>query len=153
MPFPNTKTGFTVRERGRGSFGSLWLAGKQFAAGLGFAFAQGGVANITLVTIQVQDKNANPISGVYNLDLHLSDAATGIGVTAVTASGAVAAGASGTDLVDFTAKKVKRVQTDSTGKYILSITDTAKTGFYVAVANPSTGLLSVSRQLVTGDYK
>ena len=153
MAFPNSKTGFTIRERGRAAFAALWLAGKQLVATAGFAIAQGASSNITLVTIQVEDKNGNAIAGVYSLAIWLSDAATGIGVTGTTASGNVVAGASGTDIVDLTSKKVKKVLTDATGKYILSITDTAKTGFYVTVVNPSTGLLVVSRQLVAGDYK
>jgi hypothetical protein len=154
MAYPNTKTGFTIRERGRGAFASLWLAGKQLVSTIGFAYAQGASANIAQVTIQVEDKNGNPISGIYLLSFWLSDAATGVGLTDTTASGTVTNNTTnGTDIADITAKKYKQVLTDATGKYVLLITDTAKTGFYVTVANPTSGLLSVSRQLVTGDYK
>lgn len=153
MAFPNVKSGFTVRERGRAAYGALWLAGKQFIAMLGFAFAQGASSNITLVTIQAEDKNGNPIAQQTALDVYLSDSATGAGVTATTASGAVAAGSAGVDLVDLTAKKFKKVLTDNTGKYVLSITDTAKTGFYVCAVNPAIGVVSVSRQLTAADYK
>lgn len=153
MAFPNKKTGFTIRERGRAAFGALFLAGKQFIALFGFAYAQGATANITLVTIQAEDKNGQPIAQQVALDVYLSDSATGAGITASTASGAVAAGASGIDLADVTAKKFKRVLTDANGKYVLSITDTVKTGFYVCAVNPSTGVVSVSRQLVAADYK
>jgi hypothetical protein len=44
------------------------------------------------------------------------------------------------------------VQTKAAGSFVLQITDTAKTGFYVCVRNPSTGLVSVSDQLVTANY-
>lgn len=109
-----------------------------------------GTANVSLVTIQVNDRMGNALAKACVLDIILSDAATGAGLTATTASGAVAAGASGVDLVDWTTKKHKRVLTDATGKYILSITDTAKTGFYVAVVRGDT--LTVSSQLVSGNY-
>jgi hypothetical protein len=153
MAFPNIKTGLTIRERGRAAFAALFLAGRQLASVIGFSIAQGGSSNITLVSIQMEDKNGNPVPGVQCIDIWLSDAATGIGITGTTASGAVAAGASGTDLGVLTTKKVTRVLTDANGKYILSITDTAKTLFYVAASLPANGSVYVSRQLVVGDYK
>lgn len=110
-----------------------------------------GTSNVCLVTIQVTDGSGNNIAAPITLVVTLSDAATGAGLTATTASGAVAAGTAGADLGDLTAKKAKVVQTDATGKYILSITDTAKTGFYVVANIP--GLKPfVSAQLVTGNY-
>lgn len=117
---------------------------------LSFAAAP-GTANVSLVTIQVKDSAGNNLAGVWNFDVWLSDAATGAGLTAVTASGAVAAGASGTDLGVYAASKAKRVQTDATGKYILSITDTAKTHFYVAGQINHLGAI-VSAQLLTANY-
>jgi hypothetical protein len=110
-----------------------------------------GSANVCLVTIQFTDGAGNAMPVPINFDLTLSDAATGAGLTAVTASGAVAAGASGTDLGTFTSKKALHCQTDATGKYILSITDTSKTGFYVVV-QAGLGNLIVSAQLVAGNY-
>src|SRR5690349_2854728 len=98
-----------------------------------------GSANVSLVTFQLKDGAGNNLANVTEMDVWLSDAATGIGLTATTASGAVAAGASGADLGDLTVKKAKRVATDATGKYILSITDTGKTGFYPACSIPGTG--------------
>jgi predicted RecA/RadA family phage recombinase len=108
-------------------------------------------ANICLVTIQVKDSAGNNITAPTVIDITLSDAATGVGLTATTASGAVAAGASGTDLGTLTSKKALRSMTDATGKYILSITDTAKTGFYVT-ATVGGRKTTVSAQLVTGNY-
>jgi hypothetical protein len=92
--------------------------------------AAAGSANVSLVTFQAKDANGNNVTSPVNLDVLLSDATTGAGLTATTASGAVAAGASGIDLVTLVTKKALRVQTDATGKYILSITDTSKTLFY-----------------------
>ena len=153
MAFPNTNKGFTIRERGRAAFSALFLAGKELASSIGFTYAQGGSSNITLVSLQLQNKDGNAVPGVQSLDVWLSDAATGIGLTGTTASGAVAAGASGTDIGVYTTKKAIRVTTDANGKYICSITDSAKTLFYVAAALPANGRVFVSRQLVTGDYK
>jgi hypothetical protein len=107
-------------------------------------------SNVCLVTIQVLDGSGNAITGPVNLDIWLSDAATGLGLTATSASGTVVAGASGTDLGDYTAKKAKRVQTTAAGLYILQITDTGKTGFYVCTEVG--GKIQVSAQLVTGNY-
>jgi hypothetical protein len=93
--------------------------------------AKGGSANITLVTLQACDNEGFSVAKVLNGIVWLSDAATGAGLTATSASGNVVAGTAGTDLGDLTSKKAKTFQTDATGKYILSITDTAKTAFYV----------------------
>ena len=152
MSFPNSKTGFTVRERGRASYAGLWLAGRQLAGTIGFAVAPGASANIALVSIQMEDKNGNPVPGIQTLDIWLSDAASGIGLTAVTASGTVGVGASGTILGALTASKALRVLTDANGLCILSITDTANTDFYVAASLPANGSVFVSRKLRTGDY-
>ncbi len=109
-------------------------------------------ANICLVTIQFQDGVGNNLGVPVDFDLLLSDAATGTGLTAVTASGAVAAsGTAGIDLATLTTKKALRCQSDATGKYVLSITDTAKTGFYIAVSG-GFGNLIVSAQLVAANY-
>jgi hypothetical protein len=112
-----------------------------------------GASNVCLVTVQLKDATGTAIARRTPLRIYLSDAATGAGVTATTASGAVAVGASGTDIVDLTSKKVKDVMTDASGVYILSITDTAKTGFYVCAAvMGASGGVKVSSQLVAGNY-
>lgn len=108
-------------------------------------------ANVSLVTIQVKDGAGNNVARVTPLNIYLSDAATGVGLTATTASGAVAAGASGTDLGVLTTKKAITSVTDATGKYILSITDTAKTQFYVVVNLPTLGVTTVT-QVLTANY-
>lgn len=117
-----------------------------------FTIAKGGSANISLVTMQVMDGFGVAISQVFPFDWWLSDATTGAGLTATTASGAVAAGTSGTDLVVKVAKKATGSITAATGIYIASITDTAKTGFYVCCVCPMTGIVFVSRQLLSTDY-
>lgn len=124
------------------------------ASNLTLAFSvAAGASNVSEVTITVKDGAGATVAGVYNLDVWLSDAAAGAGLTGTTASGAVAAkAASGVDLLAYTAKKAIRVQTLATGVYILSITDTAKTGFYICGQAPGTGRAVVSAQLVAGSY-
>lgn len=111
-----------------------------------------GTTNVSLVTFQLKDGGGNVLAAVTALDVWLSDAATGIGLTATTASGAVAAGTSGTDIGVLTTKKANRVLTDATGKYILSITDTSKTTFYPCCSIPGSGKTIVGAQLTTGSY-
>lgn len=122
------------------------------ASTMTFAPAAGG-ANVSEVTVTMKDGSGGTVAAVQHLDLWLSDAATCEGLTGTTASGAVAAKtASGTDITAYTAKKALRVQTLATGVYILSITDTAKTGFFVCGQAPGTGKAVASAQLVTGNY-
>lgn len=120
------------------------------AASATFAAAAGG-ANVSEVTVTVKDAAGNTLAGVHTFDLWLSDAASGAGLTGTTASGTVQAKASsGTVLAALTAKKALRVQTKADGTFVLEITDTAKTGFYVGASIGSKTV--VSAQLVTGNY-
>jgi hypothetical protein len=121
-------------------------------ANITFAAAAGST-NVAEVTITVKDAAGATIAGVFNFDVWLSDAATCAGLTATTASGAVAVKtSSGADVGTLTTKKALRAQTLATGVYILSITDSAKTGFYPCASLPSTGATKVGAQLITGNY-
>lgn len=93
----------------------------------------GGAANVSLNTMTFKDTQGNVLTYGYAFTWWLSDATTGIGLTATTASGAVAAGASGTDLVALVSKKMTISQCTVAGVYIASITDTAKTAFILTV--------------------
>lgn len=108
-------------------------------------------SNKTKVTCQLVDIEGTSVSKVMNFDLWLSDAATGAGLTATTASGAVAAGTSGADIATLTSKKALRVQSNASGVYILSITDTAKTAFKVCAQMPD-GEVIVGATLATASY-
>jgi hypothetical protein len=131
---------------------NLWdQAEKALAQRVTFSPAAGST-NVCLVTIQVKDGAGNNLARPFELLVYLSDDSGGNGLTATTASGAVAAGASGTDLQAKVSKKALDVLTDNTGKYILSITDTSKTGFYVAATTPGTGNVQVSSQLQSANY-
>jgi hypothetical protein len=108
-----------------------------------------GGSTVSLVSIALKNVNG-AATGQSAFDVFLSDSAVGAGLTATTASGAVAAGASGVDLGDLTSKKYKRVQTSTAGLYILSITDSAKTAFKVCAVID--GITSVLATLSTASY-
>lgn len=110
-----------------------------------------GTTNVCNVRITVVDNGGTACAFPWDFDVMLSDNATGDGLTATTASGAVQQGVNGIVLNTYTAKKALYIQTAKTGIFDLSITDSAKTGFYVMVQCPG-GFPQVSRQLVTGDF-
>jgi hypothetical protein len=103
--------------------------------GLGIASAvtisntAGGTQYYSLVTFQAADVFGNAVKAVFDLDLLLSDAATGAGLTGTTASGGISV-TTGTQLLAMVASKALRVQTDVNGKAVMQIIDSAKTGFY-----------------------
>jgi hypothetical protein len=138
--------------------GNVHLNGAQLYDSAGLAVPQGatitpaaGSANVSLVSFQVVDAAGNPINRVVPIDVWLSDAATGIGLTSTAASGAVAAGASGTDFGVLATKKALRSLTDATGLYVLSITDTGKSAFVPCCSLPL-GKIAVGSALVAGNY-
>jgi hypothetical protein len=96
------------------------------------AVVAAGAADVTTVTITARNPNGSPIGGAI-FDVFLSDSATGDGLTATSASGTVVNNGAGQDLETVTAKKHLRVQAGSAGTYVLEITDTANTAFYVFV--------------------
>jgi len=117
-----------------------------------FTPAAGG-ANVCEVTIQAKDAAGVAMTRACLFLVYLSDASTGIGITGTTASGAVTAKASsGTDFGALTAKKVLLAQSKTDGTFILSITDTEKTGFYVCAVPLRGGAPSVSAVLVSDNY-
>ena len=126
------------------------FVGEGRVSALTFAVAAGG-ANVATVTIQAVNFEGAAVAGVRNVFLWLSDSASGIGATGTTASGTVAA-TTGTELVDLTAKKVKIVQTDATGKIVLAITDTAKTAFKVCYQLTDNDAAVVGATLATASY-
>ena len=126
--------------------------GTDLAGTVTFAAAAGG-ANVCEVTITVKEPDGTTIADPHNLDVWLSDAATGTGLTATAASGTVTAKtASGAVLGTYTAKKALRVQTLATGIFILEITDSSKTAYYVCAAEPGLGKTTVATVLATADY-
>ncbi len=114
--------------------------------------AQGGSSNICDVTYQAVDIAGNAVSGIFVFDAWLSDASSGAGLTATTASGGIDVKASsGAVMGVTTTAKAVRAQTKSDGTFILSITDTAKTLFYPCAS--LLGRTTVGAKLVAGNYK
>lgn len=138
--------------RGSGKDNAPFLEGVLTPQRIGYSIAA-GAANVCEVTLTVQDGHGDDLEYPFPLNLWLSDDSAGTGLTATSASGTVQAkSGEGADFGALTAKKALVVQTKADGTYTLEITDTAKTGFYVAAQLPFSGLPVVSRQLVTGDY-
>jgi hypothetical protein len=149
----NTITTEVVEDVGSltSQYGVQTFNGQILPGKIGFGIAP-GAANHTVITITVQDNGGNPITGVpFDLDIILSDAATGVGLTATTPSGGFSI-TTGTLLNTYVASKAAYVQTDGNGVVVMNITDTAKTGFFVMVQAGQQPVPAVSRQLVTGDY-
>ena len=112
-----------------------------------------GAANVCDVVIQAKDANGTNVARPVLLIVWLSDAATGLGLTATAASGTVQAkSASGADFGVLTAKKALVVQTLATGAYTLEITDTSKTGYYIGATMLGATGQTISAHLVTANY-
>jgi hypothetical protein len=117
------------------------------------SFAPGvGGSNTCIYTIQVVDAQGNNVAAVFNLAAYFSSSAVGANLTAAAFSGDLVAGASGAILTEFVAKKYFDLITDATGKFIGTLTDTAKTqGQYLVVPRPR-GDMQVSGPTVTASY-
>lgn len=109
----------------------------------------GGTQYYCALTFQVTDLAGVAVSGVFDLDVLLSDAASGAGIAAHTPSGG-STFTTGATLQIYTAGKAFRVQTDATGKAVMQIIDSSTTAYYPAsnFANRQT----VGAQLTTGSY-
>ncbi len=103
-----------------------------------------GASNVCVLTGTLKDAAGATIAAARPIDLYISEAVTGIGITADTYS----TGASittGTQIIAFTANKAWRINTHTDGTFAISITDTAKPADQYAVAIVSTkGTLSIS---------
>lgn len=96
------------------------------------------------ITITVKDGRGNTVADVFELEFWMSEAATGIGLTADTYSGDLTA-TTGAILSALTAKKHWKVVTAATGIFAATLVDSANpTDQYVAVRRPMTGRLVVS---------
>lgn len=112
-----------------------------------------GAANVSEVTIQARDNVGIALAQPTLITVWLTDTSTGLALTATSASGTVTAkAASGAVFGTLTAKKALTVQTLADGTFILEITDTAKTLFFVAAQSMEGGVPSISAVLETADY-
>lgn len=103
-----------------------------------------GAANVCVLTGTIKDAAGATIAASRPILLYISEASTGIGITA----DAYSTGASittGTQLIALTANKAWLINTHTNGTFAISITDTNKPADQYAVAiNWTTGQLSVS---------
>jgi hypothetical protein len=103
-----------------------------------------GAANGMLITVTAVDGNGATVAAVHELELWMSEDATGIGFTADTYSGTLVA-STGSPLTTLTAKKHFTLVTAATGIFAGTLTDTAKPADqYVAVRKPVGATLKVS---------
>jgi len=121
------------------------------ATQVAWSYSSAGGSNVTTITATFQDGANSTVSDSMLAIIYLSDAADGDGITATSASGAVAV-TTGTQLAVLTAKKALLCMADANGQVVFTITDIAKTGFYPVAVRPITGRVDVGAQLVSGDY-
>jgi len=156
MALTAKKTGF-VNKRSNGCqiFADINVNGRNVPSSLTFAIAQNTTQYGTEIEVSVCNSAGHVIPGPHVLDVWLSDAADGIGVTGTDPAGNITAKAnSGVVLGIMATKKAFRVVTAATGKFTLQIIDdVTPVLLYMAASLPSFGCMAVSRKTVAGDYK
>jgi hypothetical protein len=110
-----------------------------------------GAANHSVVTFRVQDLQGNNLQQAFDLDFWLSDSATGQGVSATPPSGGFTITA-GTSLQLKVTGLAGEALSDTTGKLVVNITDTAKTNYFPVCVAPGTGITWIGAQLTAGSY-
>lgn len=112
-----------------------------------------GAANVCTITVTAKDAANATVLGLHEFILTTSSAATGAGISTVAYSGTIAA-TTGTIINTLIAKHQFICQTDpTTGTWVGSLTDTAKTeGETFVVKKPIGGLCTVSAATVTASY-
>lgn len=120
----------------------------------GYSIVAGPTQSVSTceVTITVLDGHGVLFPEGTPIMVWLSDNATGIGLTIVSATDTRPKSGSGALFGTLTAKKALIVQTLGNGSLILEIRDNTKPEIYVAVQSPFSGITKVSRQLMTTDY-
>lgn len=102
-----------------------------------------GAANVCVFTGTLKDAAGATIAASRPILVYISEAATGIGITADTYSTGASV-TTGTQLVALTANKAWLINTHTNGTFAISITDTAKPADQYAVAIDPQFQLSVS---------
>lgn len=112
-----------------------------------------GAANVCTITVTAKDAAGATVLGLHEFILTTSSAASGAGISTVAYSGTIAA-TTGTIINTLIAKHQFICQTDpTTGTWVGSLTDTAKTeGETIVVKKPVGGLCTVSAATVTASY-
>lgn len=114
------------------------------AATITVAIAASATTDGMDITVTAKDAAGSTIDAVHCLEMWMSEAATGIGLTGDTYSGDLTAG-TGAILSAHTAKKHWSVVTAATGIFVGTLVDSANpTDQYVAVRNPFNSKVVVS---------
>lgn len=114
------------------------------AVSLTIGLAAGTVTDSMDITITVLDGASTAIDAVHEIEWWISEAATGIGLTADTYSGDVTA-VTGTEWIEHTSKKHYTSLTDVNGVIVARAVASANpTDQYVAARHPLTGKVIVS---------
>jgi predicted RecA/RadA family phage recombinase len=151
----NYEIGVCVEAAGSGAgvvLGKVRLNGRDRAAvGTGtaatftIALAASATTDGMEVTITAKDGAGTTVAAVHNFEFWFSDAASGLGLTADSFSGALTAPSVGVILNALTAKKHVLAQTAATGIATLLIVDSANpVDVYACVKNPANGAAIVS---------
>ena len=109
-----------------------------------------GTSNISNVTFQVADLDGSAVAGNFLFDLLLSDSSGGYGLTSSAADTLAAASSGGEIELVMTAAKSLRVQTNSSGAFVLAVTSSAKHTYYPV--GYWAGRAFVGAQLTSGSY-
>ena len=150
MALNNVDNGF--EQTTTGGDNALFLDGALVSTKINYAISP-GASDIVEIAITMQDGHGTAIAEPFLINVWLSDDAAGVDITGTTASGTVQPKtSSGVIFQTITAKKVLSVQALATGIFTLEITDTNTTGFFIVTQIPTSGAVSVSRQLIAGDY-
>lgn len=108
-----------------------------------------GAANVAGITIQAVDFDGNPVAGVQSLEVWTATTNTGLTQSSTAYSGAIAA-TTGAIKTQYTSKHHLQVNTDATGLWVGTLTDTAKTADFIAVKKPLGSGIVVSAVLAYG---
>lgn len=126
------------------SAGSLVLGGDEVVTSFTIALAASSTTDGMDITITAKDRNGATLARVFDFVMYMSEASTGLGLTADTYSGDLTAG-TGVILGALTAKKAWRVQTGAAGTFVATLVASANPADqYVVVSHPVTGDLTVS---------
>lgn len=110
-----------------------------------------GASNVATSTIQVVDALGASLAGVRTFDVFFSDSATGVDFASTWVIDSVAI-TTGKILKINTSVKHYTVQSDATGKVVLSLTDTAKGAGYVCAVKPMLGSYVIGAVVATTGY-
>lgn len=92
--------------------------------------------NAINVTIQLQDAGGSDVAFVGHVHAYLSDASTGLGISATAPATSVAIGTDGAIIVEEVAKLAWWLQSESDGDIDLTITETGIDTWYLVIVLP-----------------